>query len=78
MGSFKRCWEKKASALGLLLAESELVFADLAANSDLVNLATNPELTVSFAWEAQQQQSKAMKNNVVWWAKVFWPEFLGP
>lgn len=28
-----------------LLAESELVFADLTTNSDLVGFATNPELT---------------------------------
>lgn len=69
---------RDASALCLLLAESELVFADLAANSDLVGLATDPELAVSSSWVAQQQQSKAMENSVVWWAKVVRPVLLGP
>ena len=71
---------KKASASCFLLAESELVFADLTANSVLVGFATNPELTVSFAEVArqQQQQRKAIKNSLVWWAKVVWQALLGP
>lgn len=40
---------KKPSASCFLQAESELVFAGLITNSNLVGFATNPELTVNFA-----------------------------